>query len=84
MEGKLQTRTWDDKTTGAKQYATEVLCDRFMILDGCPLGGGEGGYGGGARGGNARGGSNMGAGDDFDYAPPQSAGGASAVDDLPF
>ncbi len=93
VEGKLQTRTWDDKATGAKRYATEVLCDRFMMLDGRPSGGGEGGgggfeerggYGGGAaRGGAARGGSSMGAGEDFDYAPPSAGGGASADDDLP-
>ncbi|HNY29887.1 MAG TPA: single-stranded DNA-binding protein [Fibrobacteria bacterium] len=90
VEGKLQTRTWDDKATGAKRYATEVLCDRFMMLDGRPSGGGEGGYeerggyGGGARGGAQRGGSSMGAGDDFDYAPPPAAGGSAADDDLPF
>lgn len=34
VEGKLQTRTWEDKQSGGKRYATEVLCDRFMMLDG--------------------------------------------------
>ena len=34
VEGKLQTRTWEDKQGGGKRYATEVLCDRFMMLDG--------------------------------------------------
>lgn len=34
VEGKLQTRTWEDKRGGGKRYATEVLCDRFMMLDG--------------------------------------------------
>jgi single-strand DNA-binding protein len=33
VEGKLQTRSWD-ATDGRKRYATEVLCDRFMMLDG--------------------------------------------------
>lgn len=34
VEGKLQTRSWDDKSTGAKRYATEVLAERVMLLDG--------------------------------------------------
>lgn len=38
VEGKLQTRTWEDKNVGGKRYATEVLCDRFMMLDGKPGG----------------------------------------------
>ena len=34
VEGKLQTRTWEDKNGGGKRYATEVLVDRIMMLDG--------------------------------------------------
>ena len=34
VEGKLQTRTWEDKSVGGKRYATEVLVDRFLMLDG--------------------------------------------------
>ena len=34
VEGKLQTRTWEDKNGGGKRYATEVLVDRFLMLDG--------------------------------------------------
>jgi single-strand DNA-binding protein len=91
VEGKLQTRTWEDKNGGGKRYATEVLCDRFMMLDGRPGGGGEGGYeerggsyGGGAGRAPARS-SGMGPADDFpDYAPPAGGGGAAADDDLPF
>lgn len=41
VEGKLQTRTWEDKSGGGKRYATEVLVDRFLMLDG-RQGGGEG------------------------------------------
>lgn len=33
VEGKLQTRSWE-ATDGTKRYATEVLCERFMMLDG--------------------------------------------------
>ena len=35
-EGKLQTRSWDDKQTGAKRYATDVVVDHFQMLDGRP------------------------------------------------
>lgn len=39
VEGKLQTRTWEDKNGGGKRYATEVLVERFMMLDGRQGGG---------------------------------------------
>ena len=31
MEGKLQTRNWEDKD-GIKRYTTEVVCDMFTML----------------------------------------------------
>ena len=31
LEGKLQTRNWEDKE-GMKRYTTEVLCDTFTML----------------------------------------------------
>ena len=34
VEGKLETRSWEDKNGGGKRYATEVLVDRIMMLDG--------------------------------------------------
>ncbi len=39
IEGKLQTRSWDDKNTGAKRYATEVIADDLIMLDarGCAM-----------------------------------------------
>ena len=33
-EGKLQTRSWDDKQSGQKRYATDVVVDTFTMLDG--------------------------------------------------
>ena len=33
LEGKLQTRSWDDKNTGAKRYMTEVVADDLIMLD---------------------------------------------------
>ena len=36
IEGKLQTRSWDDKNTGVKRYATEIIADDLIMLDGRP------------------------------------------------
>ena len=32
VEGRLQTRSWDDKTTGEKRYKTEVVAQDMIIL----------------------------------------------------
>jgi single-strand DNA-binding protein len=32
VEGRLQTRSWDDKQTGEKKYRTEVICENFQML----------------------------------------------------
>jgi len=32
LEGRLQTRSWDDRQTGEKKYRTEVVCDNFQML----------------------------------------------------
>jgi single-strand DNA-binding protein len=31
VEGRLQTRSWDDKETGKKQYRTEIVVDNFQF-----------------------------------------------------
>ncbi len=31
VEGRMQTRSWDDKTTGEKKYRTEVVADRVQF-----------------------------------------------------
>ena len=41
IEGRIQTRSWDDKESGVKKYRTEIVVDNFQFGDG----------GGGARGG---------------------------------
>jgi len=33
LEGKLQTRSWDDKNTGQKRYATDIVADDLIMLD---------------------------------------------------
>ncbi len=46
IEGKIQTRSWDDKTSGEKKYRTEILCNELTLLGGGP-GRGEGSPAGG-------------------------------------
>ncbi|MBY8337621.1 single-stranded DNA-binding protein [Alteriqipengyuania sp. NZ-12B] len=66
IEGKLQTRKWQDQN-GQDRYSTEVVLRGFdgtlTMLDG-PQGGsgGGGGYGGGQRGGGSGGGYGGGSG----------------------
>lgn len=43
LEGRLQTRSWDDRQTGEKRYRTEVVCDNFQML-GSRTGGGGGDF----------------------------------------
>ena len=61
VEGRLQTRSWDDKQTGEKRYRTEVICDNFQMLGARgdsyspgPSAPPEMSYGGGAGGGGGR------------------------------
>jgi single-strand DNA-binding protein len=46
IEGKLQTRSWDDKESGAKRYRTEIIVNELILLSGREegSGGGQGGY----------------------------------------
>lgn len=40
VEGRMQTRSWDDKSTGEKKYRTEIIADRTQFG---PKGGSTGG-----------------------------------------
>lgn len=44
VEGKLQTRSWDDKETGAKRFRTEIIVNELVLLSGREEGSGGGGY----------------------------------------
>jgi single-strand DNA-binding protein len=48
VEGKIQTRSWDDKNSGEKKYRTEVLVNELVLLSGK-------GEGGGSEGSSSRG-----------------------------
>ena len=78
IEGRLQTRSWDDKTTNQKKYMTEVVASDLILLSGRSEGGeGGGGY---SRGAAAAGGSN-----NFDQSMPEPASvGPISDDDIPF
>ncbi|TSC68063.1 MAG: single-strand DNA-binding protein [Parcubacteria group bacterium Gr01-1014_72] len=41
IDGRIQTRSWDDKATGQKKYRTEVVVENFQF--GPSAGGGQGG-----------------------------------------
>lgn len=43
VEGRLQTRSWDDKQTGQKRYATEIIAQNVQFLS--SPGGQRGEYG---------------------------------------
>jgi len=46
VEGKISTRSWDDKESGQKKYRTEILVNELSLLGGRGEGGGgsAGGY----------------------------------------
>lgn len=43
VEGKIQTRSWDDKESGQKKYRTEILVNDMSLLGGRGAGGEGGG-----------------------------------------
>ena len=44
VEGKIQTRSWDDKETGAKRYRTEIIVNDLSLLSSRDEGGSSSGY----------------------------------------
>ncbi|RJQ07677.1 MAG: single-stranded DNA-binding protein [Dehalococcoidia bacterium] len=44
VEGRLQTRSWDDQQTGQKRYRTELIAEEVKFLGGGRDGGGGGGF----------------------------------------
>ena len=94
IEGKLQTRKWQDQS-GQDRYSTEVVLQGYdgvmTMLDGRDggggggMGGGGGGYvsdqsGGGYGGGNQGGGYDQGGG----YGGGSGGGGGDMDDEIPF
>jgi len=95
IEGKLQTRKWQDQS-GNDRYSTEVVLQGFdsklVMLGGRNDGGSGGGYGGGQQGGGYGGGNQggdyggaQGGGQGGGQAGSQGgAGGGNLDDEIPF
>jgi len=84
IEGKLQTRKWQDQS-GNDRYTTEIVANDMQMLGGRGGGGGDAGFGGGG-GGRSGGGQSQGGG----AAPAGGDQGSSQAppddfdDDIPF
>ncbi|MGA6984460.1 MAG: single-stranded DNA-binding protein [Terriglobales bacterium] len=81
IEGRLQTRSWDDKQSGQKKYMTEVVANDLVLLGGRGEGGGQGG--------STHGVSTSSAGNNFDQSAPEpehAPAGSSPItdEDIPF
>jgi single-strand DNA-binding protein len=77
IEGRIQTRSWDDQASGQKKYRTEIIVNELVLLSG--KGDGEGGGGGSYSRSNTS---------SFDQRAPAQAedfGGTEITDeDIPF
>jgi single-strand DNA-binding protein len=69
IEGKIQTRSWDDEKTGQKKYMTEINAQRVVFLGSRADGGGDGGGYEKGGGGPVQGGGGSGIGPDDDDIP---------------
>jgi single-strand DNA-binding protein len=81
IEGKIQTRNWDDKETGQKRYRTEIIVNELILLSSRDEGaGGASGY--------SRAASSSSSAANFDQRPPAAANGQDETmisdDDIPF
>lgn len=74
VEGRIQTRSWDDKETNEKRYMTEIVAQFVQFLGG----------GGEKRGGSERGGDRSASGSEPDSFGPPSSGSGGGDDDIPF
>ena len=74
VEGRIQTRSWDDQASGQKKYRTEIIVGELVLLSGR----GEGEGGGYTRGNTSS----------FDQRPPAQtedfAGTEITDEDIPF
>ena len=74
IEGRLQTRSWDDKQTNQKKYMTEVVASDLVLLGGRGEGGGGGDFAGSSRGASA-------GGNNFDQRTPEAEPATASAPD---
>jgi single-strand DNA-binding protein len=79
VEGKIQTRSWDDKTSGEKKYRTEIIINDLSLLSGR----GEGESSGGSY---TRSGGSSASFEQRSSAPTEDYGQSAEItdDDIPF
>lgn len=79
VEGKIQTRSWDDKTSGEKKYRTEIIINDLSLLSGR----GEGESGGSSY---TRSGSSTSFDQRSSASPTEDYGQSAEItdDDIPF
>ena len=83
IEGKLQTRKWQDQS-GNDRYSTEVVLQGFdskLVMLGSNQGGGGGG---GGNYGSSQGGGDYGGGSQDGGGQSQGGGGGNMDDEIPF
>jgi len=87
IEGKLQTRKWQDQS-GQDKYSTEIVLQGYdgvmTMLDGRDGGGGGGGQGGGYMSDQSGGGYGGSSGGGYDSGPSSGSGGGDMDDEIPF
>ena len=84
IEGKLTTRSWEDKETKQKRYRNEILVNELVLLSSREEGSGGGGYSQPASASTSAA--------SFDQRPPAASGGSDdyaqqaqiSDDDIPF
>lgn len=80
IEGRLQTRSWDDKESGQKKFMTEIIANDLVLLGGGREAGGDD-TGGRSRGAAA-------SGNNFDQSAPEPERAAVSTpisdEDIPF
>ena len=92
LEGRIQTRKWQDKETGQDRYSTEIVGDRMQMLGGRTGGGGDvdfpsqdsGGEGGFSGGSPSGGGFGAASGKQSGKGGANAGGFDNFPDDVPF
>jgi single-strand DNA-binding protein len=82
IEGRLQTRSWEDKNTHEKKYATEIVAQDLVLLGG---GQGQGASGGDEAGSSRSRGASGGGGNNMNQPTPDYESATQITDDdIPF
>ena len=87
IEGKIQTRSWDDKESGQKKYRTEILVNELTLLGGKgdrESSGSSYGQSSGNQGGYSQRNNSTASFDQRSSAPPEYANEGITDDDIPF